>query len=99
MMFDVEVWVTELGLGQYAAAFRANDIDADVLRWLSSDDLKELGVSSLEAGEGSARPAGVIGHAAPPVIAWFRPVQATSVSGRKVMLAPGDSGPAAGGNA
>ena len=37
----------ELGLERYLEAFRANDVDADVLRTLTADDLKELGVASL----------------------------------------------------
>ena len=34
-----------LGLGQYEQAFRDNDVDAEVLRELTGDDLKDLGVS------------------------------------------------------
>lgn len=37
----------ELGLGQYASNFADNDIDTWLLTQLTSDDLKELGVSSL----------------------------------------------------
>ena len=35
------------GLGQYAESFRANDVDLDLLRTLTSDDLKEIGVASV----------------------------------------------------
>jgi hypothetical protein len=42
-VFDLVEWLTRLGLPQYAEVFRANDIDPDVLRCLSSEDLKELG--------------------------------------------------------
>jgi hypothetical protein len=36
-----------LGLGQYEAVFRQNDIDETVLPNLTAEDLKELGVASL----------------------------------------------------
>jgi len=44
---DIGAWLQELGLERYLEAFRANDVDADVLRTLTADDLKELGVVSL----------------------------------------------------
>ncbi len=44
---DIAAWLQGLGLDRYLEAFRANDVDADVLRALSADDLKELGVASL----------------------------------------------------
>src|SRR4051794_32595002 len=37
----------DLGLGQYADAFTANDIDGDILATLTDADLRELGVASL----------------------------------------------------
>ena len=42
---DVGVWLRGLGLGQYEAAFRENEIGDDVLPNLTADDLKELGVT------------------------------------------------------
>src|ERR1700751_5195638 len=36
-----------LGLGQYEAAFRGNEIDETVLPSLTAEDLKELGVAAL----------------------------------------------------
>jgi class 3 adenylate cyclase len=44
---DIAAWLSELGLERYIQAFEANDVDAAVLRTLSADDLKELGVISL----------------------------------------------------
>jgi class 3 adenylate cyclase len=44
---DVCAWLEDHGLGQYAEAFASNDVDAEVLRTLTGDDLKELGVASL----------------------------------------------------
>ena len=47
MILDIDTWLHEIGLAQYAEGFRSNDIDATLLRLLTGDDLKELGVSSL----------------------------------------------------
>jgi class 3 adenylate cyclase/tetratricopeptide (TPR) repeat protein len=44
---DVAEWLRDLGLEQYAPAFRANDIDGEVLRRLTVEDLRELGVTSI----------------------------------------------------
>ena len=44
---DVRAWLQDHGLGDYAEVFASNDIDAEVLRTLTADDLKELGVASL----------------------------------------------------
>ena len=44
---DIEHWLEGLGLGQYAAAFRANAVDLATLPHLTADDLKELGVTAV----------------------------------------------------
>ena len=44
---DVAEWLRGLGLEQYVPAFRDNDIDREVLRGLTTDDLRELGVASI----------------------------------------------------
>lgn len=44
---DVRVWLEGLGLGQYADTFETNHIDGSVLRGLTPDDLREIGVASL----------------------------------------------------
>jgi class 3 adenylate cyclase len=44
---DLGEWLRSLGLGQYEAAFRDNEIDGEVLPRLTGDDLKELGVASI----------------------------------------------------
>jgi hypothetical protein len=44
---DVRAFLQDHGLGQYAEAFASNDVDAEVLRTLTAEDLKELGVASL----------------------------------------------------
>jgi predicted ATPase/class 3 adenylate cyclase len=42
---EIVVWLRSLGLGQYEAAFRDNEIDETVLPSLTAEDLKDLGVS------------------------------------------------------
>lgn len=44
---SIEAWLGEIGLAEYAAAFRDNNIDAEVLPLLTADDLRELGVASV----------------------------------------------------
>ena len=42
---DVGVWLRGLGLGQYEAPFRDNEIDGSVLPRLTIEDLRDLGVA------------------------------------------------------
>jgi predicted ATPase/class 3 adenylate cyclase len=42
---DIAAWLRGLGLEQYEAAFRANEIDPSVLPRLTAEDLKDLGVT------------------------------------------------------
>ena len=44
---DVGGWLRSLGLEQYEAAFRENDIDETVLPSLTHETLKELGVTAV----------------------------------------------------
>lgn len=44
---DVADWLKSLGLGQYARAFADNEVDAGLLRSLTADDLKDLGVVAV----------------------------------------------------
>ena len=44
---DIAEWLRGLGLDQYLPAFRTNDIDGEVLRRLTAEDLRELGVASI----------------------------------------------------
>ena len=44
---DVERWLRSLGLEQYEAAFRENEISERVLPSLTQDDLKEIGVGPV----------------------------------------------------
>ena len=44
---NVSDWLRSLGFEQYAAAFRENEIDGEILPTLTAEDLKELGVGIL----------------------------------------------------
>jgi class 3 adenylate cyclase len=44
---DVGTWLRNLGLGHYESSFRENEIDSEVLRNLTSEDLKDLGISII----------------------------------------------------
>jgi hypothetical protein len=44
---DIEGWLRGLGLERYLPAFRDNDVDGEVLRRLTGEDLRELGVASV----------------------------------------------------
>ena len=46
-MNDVDKWLRNLGLEQYAEAFSAQEIDFGILPQLSDADLKEIGVAAL----------------------------------------------------
>ena len=47
MSIEITDWLRELGLEQYAPAFRDNAIDAELLASLTAEDLKELGVALI----------------------------------------------------
>ena len=44
---DVGGWLRGLGLGKYEAAFRDSAIDEQVLRHLTAEDLREIGVATV----------------------------------------------------
>ncbi|MBP0590277.1 AAA family ATPase [Paraburkholderia sp. LEh10] len=44
---DVGTWLRSLGMDQYERVFRENAVDGDVLRTLTADDLKDLGITSV----------------------------------------------------
>ena len=48
-MSAVRNWLEAIGLGRYADAFEANDIDTDLLTEIDDQLLKDLGVSSAGA--------------------------------------------------
>src|SRR5262245_4308512 len=44
---DVAEWLRRLGFEHYAPAFRDNNIDGEILRRLTAEDLRDLGVASI----------------------------------------------------
>jgi class 3 adenylate cyclase/pimeloyl-ACP methyl ester carboxylesterase len=44
---DIGVWLRSLGLGRYEEAFRANEVDAEVLPSLTAEDLTDIGVRAV----------------------------------------------------
>src|SRR3954465_15403485 len=47
MKIEIADWLRKLGLEQYASAFRDNAIDSKVLPRLTTEDLKDLGVTMV----------------------------------------------------
>jgi class 3 adenylate cyclase/tetratricopeptide (TPR) repeat protein len=45
-MSEVRTWLAEIGLGQYADAFEANDVEMDLLKDVDDQVLKDIGVTS-----------------------------------------------------
>jgi class 3 adenylate cyclase len=45
-MSNVRTWLAGIGLGQYADAFEANDIEMDLLKEVDDQVLKDIGVTS-----------------------------------------------------
>jgi class 3 adenylate cyclase/tetratricopeptide (TPR) repeat protein len=70
-------WLESIGMARYAELFRSNEIDDDLLRQLTSDDLREMGVKAL--GHRKKLLAAIADlHAASPVAS---PTPVTSVLG------------------
>jgi len=47
MSIEITDWLRSLGLEQYRPAFRANDVEAEVLSKLTAEDLISIGVTSV----------------------------------------------------
>ena len=77
MALDVAQWLLGLGLAQYEEVFRKNAVDARVLLALTSDDLKELGITA-------------VGHRRLllDAIAALRPGDGAAVEGAPSLLTP-----------
>ncbi|XP_051147718.1 uncharacterized protein LOC127262896 [Andrographis paniculata] len=43
----VRVWLNQLGLGKYFPLFKVHEVDAEVLPFLTLEDLKDMGVSAV----------------------------------------------------
>src|SRR5882672_10737414 len=76
---DVAEWLRGLGLYQYEAAFRDNDVDGEVLRRLTAEDLRELGVASIGHRRRLLDAIARLGEALPPELVAL-PTQAREVS-------------------
>ena len=64
-VLDIEEWLENLGMSEYARCFAESDIDVSVLPHLTDQDLKELGVSLGHRRKMLAAIAGPSGAAAP----------------------------------
>jgi class 3 adenylate cyclase/predicted ATPase len=80
MATDVANWLQKLGLEQYAPKFRENRIEADVLSSLTSEDLKDLGVTLVGDRRRLLNAIAAIGAEAPaaPLPATVAPTPALS---------------------
>src|SRR6266550_4127239 len=76
---DVAEWLRGLGLDQYEAVFRDNDVDGEVVRRLTAEDLRELGVASIGHRRRLLDAIAKLGEALPPEPAAF-PTQARETS-------------------
>ena len=64
-MQQIADWLERLGLGQYAQRFAENDIDFDLLRDLTDQDLEKIGVTSLGHRRKMLRAIAELGEAIP----------------------------------
>ena len=63
-MQQIADWLEKLGMSEYAQCFAENGIDISVLRDLTDQDLKDIGVSTRASAENAAA-IGELGSAAP----------------------------------
>ena len=83
-VIEIGAWLRSLGLEQYADAFRENAIDADVLRDLTADDLRELGVGPIGHRRKLLAAIAVLGGDAPRELA--APAVAVATEGERRQL-------------
>jgi hypothetical protein len=55
MILDIDTWHERNRLGQYAELFRSHEIDGSLVRWLSGEDLKEMGVRRSDTARSCSR--------------------------------------------
>ena len=55
-MQQIAEWLEKLGMSEYAQRFAENEIDVSVLRHLTDQDLKEIGVVARTSTKDAARP-------------------------------------------
>jgi class 3 adenylate cyclase/predicted ATPase len=83
---DVAAWLGGLGLEQYAPAFRDNDVDGEVLRELTADDLISMGVTSVGHRRKLLAAIAALRSDAPPVAARVAPAAAVSADAERRQL-------------
>ncbi len=86
-MKSFAAWLSEIGLDGYAGIFVKNEIDFDVLRTLSEDDLRELGLS-LGARRRLAQAIAQLGEQ--PGVLHTDIARATDIASEPVKPAPGE---------
>jgi class 3 adenylate cyclase len=78
---DVAHWLRDLGLERYEAAFRANDVNAQLLPNLTADDLKDLGISSVGHRRQLLEAIAALGIKDPPAVDPNLPHSPTGTTG------------------
>ena len=76
-------WLASLGMSEYAQRFAENDIDTSVLRHLTDQDLKELGIS---VGHRRKMLAAIVELAAAPSATAFHPERRDDVERRQITI-------------
>jgi class 3 adenylate cyclase/tetratricopeptide (TPR) repeat protein len=79
MSIEMTDWLRGLGLERYAATFRDNDIGHAVLRRLTAEDLRELGVASVGHRRRLLDAIAALGAAAPAAAAPGPPAETTAI--------------------
>jgi SAM domain (Sterile alpha motif) len=74
-MQQIADWLNDLGMSEYAERFAENHIDSDVLRDLTDQDLKDLGVLSLGRRRKMLRAISAFARA--PAVAYQPPASPT----------------------
>ena len=90
---SIAAWLSDIGLDGYAGIFAKSEIDFDVLRTLSEDDLRELGLSlgarkrlALAIGKLGEQRGGLQADVAGATDAAFGQVQAASGERRQLTV-------------
>ena len=82
-MATIAEWLASLGMSEYAQRFTENDIDTPVLRHLTDQDLKELGIS---VGHRRKMLAAIVELAATPSATAFQPERRDDVERRQITI-------------
>ncbi len=87
-MPDIANWLARIGLGQYAQRFADNEIDVSVLRHLTDQDLKDIGIPLGHRRKILAAIAGLTAEASggPAIVAATEPQTADVAERRQVTV-------------